>query len=593
MQLYNPIKVNHVGYLPHAKKVFRISDPQSESFAVDLFKDEMFTPVYEGTLQKCAGEDFGQGFMGDFSELVEEGIYRVQCGDQNSRCFIVYQEVYDTTIRILQNYLLWQRCGDAKGWKGFCHIDDEIRMPDGERWDLKGGYHQSSDLRKWTYGLSLSLFAFSKFVQRYDAHWDEGEIEKELRHGCDYLQRVTTDDGMMIDSSFLPEGWGKGETAERKIVGGYDLLWKKREFYLYASPAPAHWDNIRFQITAAGYFKVRDPEMYRACLDCANRIWRYMNRQDRDYTMYKPFKCPPFGHDGYHIYFEGYYQDSALDLAGKAFAAISIYKETNEAEYLTQAEECVNRLCDLQVGGNPKENLAAGCFTESANSEVLANNYIYFYNTYIPLVLCEMIELQPNGEDTAQWKATLKNIVTQYCCACDHNAFGRVPATWYIEGNDKFSVETCFSFSNTEEEDLTEGFEGGSIEASDKKVFYKYNSFCSNLDIIASGLVLLKASKILDDEKYLKYTQFQIDWILGVNPSDASSIEAVGYNQPHRGVFGEFFPPIPQIPGAVFTGITTKSFNPKGYGLDCEYDMPMNTWMLYLLAEYHNIMRGE
>ncbi|MCX6970164.1 MAG: hypothetical protein NTV93_08430 [Verrucomicrobia bacterium] len=79
--------------------------------------------------------------------------------------------------------------------------------------------------------------------------------------------------------------------------------------------------------------------------------------------------------------------------------------------------------------------------------------------------------------------------------------------------------------------------------------------------------------------------QSQLDWILGVNPFDSSSVEAVGYNQPHRGLFGEFFPCIPQIPGAVSTGISPHSFDPKGFGLDNEYDMPMAGWMMWLLSE--------
>lgn len=64
-------------------------------------------------------------------------------------------------------------------------------------------------------------------------------------------------------------------------------------------------------------------------------------------------------------------------------------------------------------------------------------------------------------------------------------------------------------------------------------------------------------------------------------------IEGVGYNQPLRGLFGEFFPPTPQIPGAVSIGFQFRSFDPNLYG-NCgsnEYDMPVVGNVLWLMAE--------
>ena len=58
----------------------------------------------------------------------------------------------------------------------------------------------------------------------------------------------------------------------------------------------------------------------------------------------------------------------------------------------------------------------------------------------------------------------------------------------------------------------------------------------------------------------------------------------LGYNNPHRGVFGEFFPPVPQIPGGVYTGITEHAFLEEAFGLECEYDLPETTWFMHLLA---------
>jgi hypothetical protein len=72
---------------------------------------------------------------------------------------------------------------------------------------------------------------------------------------------------------------------------------------------------------------------------------------------------------------------------------------------------------------------------------------------------------------------------------------------------------------------------------------------------------------------------------MGCNPFDASAIEGVGYNQPLRGLFGEFFPPTPQIPGAVSLGLTAKSFDSESYGYANEYDMPVVGNVLWVMAE--------
>lgn len=72
---------------------------------------------------------------------------------------------------------------------------------------------------------------------------------------------------------------------------------------------------------------------------------------------------------------------------------------------------------------------------------------------------------------------------------------------------------------------------------------------------------------------------------MGCNPFDCSTIEGVGYNQPHRGVFGEFFPPTPQIPGAVSIGVNEGSFSQESYGFANEYDMPPTGYTLWLMSD--------
>ena len=50
--------------------------------------------------------------------------------------------------------------------------------------------------------------------------------------------------------------------------------------------------------------------------------------------------------------------------------------------------------------------------------------------------------------------------------------------------------------------------------------------------------------------------QRQLNWILGVNPHNASTVEGIGHNHPQQFVNGnEFRPATPRLPGAVMNGI--------------------------------------
>ena len=76
-----------------------------------------------------------------------------------------------------------------------------------------------------------------------------------------------------------------------------------------------------------------------------------------------------------------------------------------------------------------------------------------------------------------------------------------------------------------------------------------------------------------------------MDWILGGNPYDTSSVTGVGYNQPAVPMFGQFFPTTPQIPGGVIVGVREGTWS---LGAGTEYDMPCVGMLMWLLAEISN-----
>jgi hypothetical protein len=588
-QLRNPIRVNHVGFAPQASKIFIITTPNSLEFTVCQLKDVEFTIKYHGMLRQQTTE-FGEGWVGEFSELKEEGIYRIHCGEAISRCFIIYKEIYKNPVRVLLNYFEWQRCGDTHiGWNAPCHVNDGITLDSGEFRDLTGGYHQSSDLRKWSWGLSLGLIGLTSYALSQNKAKLNASVEQEMRWGSEYFRRLMREDGGIMDSTFIPSGWSPAAGVAKKGYQNYELLWGQRDFYESDAPAPAQWNSIRLQAMTAQYFKRRDPEYASICLEAAKKTWCYMNTHHKSHEKYRSPQLPPLGHDGMDILFSGFYEGSALERSHRLCASIQMYHATQEQSYLDDACKHATMLCELQIGReNAEFNPVSACFWEHDVSDILANSFFYFWNTSGPIGLCDILEIAPHHPDAERWKECVSRITNQSLSIAKRNVWNRVPAVWFNNEHNPFNSPAFFSFSSDHENE--DGiFNAGVVGSKERnQVFdcsYKYYNFCYNLDIISQAIFMKRVSRVLNRSDVSVVAQSQLDWILGTNPFDASAVEAVGYNQPHRGLFGEFFPPTPQIPGAVCTGISPKSFEPEGYGLDNEYDLPMVGWLMWLMSD--------
>jgi len=116
-----------------------------------------------------------------------------------------------------------------------------------------------------------------------------------------------------------------------------------------------------------------------------------------------------------------------------------------------------------------------------------------------------------------------------------------------------------------------------------------------NANLASAGVGLVKAAKNLQDFRLLGLAQRQLDWILGVNPHNASTVEGIGHNHPQQFVNGnEFRPATPRLPGAVMNGIGgTVEDQPDLYDGSyhtAEYWTPMVAYTVWLMAELSNCL---
>lgn len=584
MSYKNLFLLNHVGYGCNATKRL-VYLGAADRFTVYRFQDLKLTGIFTGALTEHTGCELAHAKCGDFSAVTEPGIYRIATEEGNSRCFIVGDTAYDTTARLLVDYFTWQRCNSDLGWNGNCHADDHIRLKSGEVRCLGKGHHQSSDLRKWAWGTSLGVIGLTEYALREQPLWDKGIIADELRHSADYFMSLILDNGAVMDCTWVPEGYDAQRMAG-KGYGDYAFSWRSPRIYFEKpAPEPAQWNAITELALVSLFFRSRDDAYAARCISSAKRIWSFMQDEGASLQEYELPLYPPLGHEGIRRFFMGYYPGSTLRHAARACAAQALFRVEPDNSYRDAGRNSLKVLADMCVGGDVLSNFAAGCFYEGERTKRLANNYIYFFCTTVPQAFIGALELWSSDPDTPKWRKCVRLIADQMTTVSSRNPFGRLPGTWYTEECDVFDQPGCFSFS-TNEKPAFKRAEGGYAypEGEFKNVFYDYNSFCYNLDLIANAIFLTRVGNITHNKDYEEVAQRQMDWILGVNPFDASNVEGVGYNHPHRGIFGEFLPPVPQIPGGVYTGLTEESFSMEAQGYDCEYDMPMVGWLLYLLA---------
>jgi hypothetical protein len=110
-----------------------------------------------------------------------------------------------------------------------------------------------------------------------------------------------------------------------------------------------------------------------------------------------------------------------------------------------------------------------------------------------------------------------------------------------------------------------------------------------NANLASSGVGLSRASALLNNMSYASLAQRQLDWILGCNIFNASTVMGSGYNQPTLYRTSAFKPNTPLINGAVMNGVGgTQLDQPdilNGSYHTCEYWTPMVAYTTWLMAQ--------
>jgi hypothetical protein len=249
-------------------------------------------------------------------------------------------------------------------------------------------------------------------------------------------------------------------------------------------------------------------------------------------------------------------------------ASAEMYKTTGKDIYMDSAVELASQLKKLQC--NPREGGIGGFFfTSSTDQEPYKNIY---EGCLAFISLCDLIKIFPSHKDVPLWKGMIADYARQYLLSMSQrNSFGIVPFGLYTKQDT-----------------------GGNRKAG--KYWYRYFMQPNpdwwvgiNSNIASAGVGLVKAAGILKDPNLKALAQKQLDWIIGVNPFNSSTIERVGYNQPKHFGGSTFLPSTPVLPGAVLNGLggddSDQPVIGDGIWQISEYWTPMVSYTLWLMAE--------
>ncbi len=251
------IVVDQFGYLPGAKKVAVIRDPQTgydaeKSFTpgatyelVDLSNGEVMhtgtvTSWNAGATYAAAGD---KAWWFDFSSVTKPGTYAVVDKTNNVRSpgFQIGDDIYKPVLRHAMRTFYYQRAGTPKealhaepGWTDTAsHIgagqDTQARLfsdknnAETER-DLSGGWYDAGDYNKYTnWHANYLVGLLHAYLEKPEAWADDYNIPEsgngipdildEIKWGFDWLKKMQSDDGSVLSIVGLSHTNANGQHA--------------------------------------------------------------------------------------------------------------------------------------------------------------------------------------------------------------------------------------------------------------------------------------------------------------------------------------------------------------------------------------------
>ncbi|QHT61220.1 glycoside hydrolase [Paenibacillus lycopersici] len=208
------VQTSQVGYHPGQTKTAIIELDQRESRREKLILSQL-TETGEQRVLSAEGQEWGQFLRYrylkfDFTDIKEEGLYKIQYGSSESSIFRIASDVYDRGVwqPVLEYFLPVQMCHmrvseKYRVWHGHCHDDDARMAPvnlnhfDGyvqgpstltgyKPGDVVpglniGGWHDAGDFDLRVESQSGEFYTLALAYEAFNVHYDATTIDQDRR----------------------------------------------------------------------------------------------------------------------------------------------------------------------------------------------------------------------------------------------------------------------------------------------------------------------------------------------------------------------------------------------------------------------------
>jgi endoglucanase len=345
------IKVNQVGYLPHAKKYAYVSEPDLLMSSVFKVKEEKTGKVkFSGSIQEpIFDKDVNENVSKmDFSKLSEPGRYYIEISNTGrSYSFTIHDSVFRKAFNDSYRAFYYQRCGEdleekfaGKWTHKACHTKDafiydglnDSGIIKGQHINSIGGWHDAGDYGKKVVPASVSIYYMLKLFEYFPVKvkmenlntppvsTEMPDVLKETKFELDWMLTMQREDGavyaLITSSDFF-----LGAMPEEDNLTRY--------FVPVSSCATA--DFAATMAMAYTNYKNLNRDFAERCLKASELAWEYLEKNPEIFPK-GGYKDPP------GINNTGTYYDTD-DKDERFWAASELYAATGKEIYNTYVKK--------------------------------------------------------------------------------------------------------------------------------------------------------------------------------------------------------------------------------------------------------------
>lgn len=487
--------------------------------------DEAGKAAFQGQIQTL-NSHLGSFQVLDFSALQTTGRYKIRLGNTLSEAFCIADDLLESTLWKLVNFLFCERCGyPVPGRHGTCHQDNIARHNDLSL-VYAGGWHDAADVSQQTMQTAEILDGLLTAAKRVrdKAGLLYSRMMEEANWGLDFVLRMRFGDGYRASHSAIRR-WtdnfmGNMDDCEADVHN------RSFENFVFAA----------VEAEAMTAFNDTDPELAWKCLDAAKEDFQFAHERFIQVGLEEPYFLEHTAGASLSQYY-----------AAAAWAAGRIYEITKEPAYKEYAAAYADQIiaCQEQGGRAPMK----GFFYRDKTCRHIVHFSHQARDQIFAMGLAQVCRALKEETDVSRWEAALRlhgeylKGLTRYTAP-----YGMLPAGIHhiseADDEETFRVVHPKVDYQRERENYIKQLKAG-VDLGDGyyiRVFPVWFSYRGNSAIqLSMGKAASVIGTYFGDQKLLEIAREQLYWTLGKNPFRQSLIYGEGdrYGQQYTALLGE------------------------------------------------------